>query len=284
MCLVSVLMPSYNHEKYIAQAIESVLNQTFGDLELLILDDASKDHTREIIESYRVRDKRVKPFYHAVNKGIALTMNELLDKAQGEYVALFASDDLWFKDKVEKQLRILKDKPDCVVWTEGLIIDSEGNSTGTLFTQYYRVEGRKRSGNIFLDLLKGNYICGQSVIAKTEYIKSNRFDERITYSNDYKLWVEIAKTHEFYFIAEPLTMYRLHGENTVCLKEEVMQKEFVILLEVFLQEYKKLIPRKVRAELFEILSSAYRNIRQYDAAEYYMKRAKRLAKIDVFEQ
>jgi glycosyltransferase involved in cell wall biosynthesis len=90
MVLVSVIMASYNHEKYLPEAIESVLDQTSPDLELVIVDDASKDSSREIVEAYQKRDCRVRAFFHEKNRGIAITANDALEAATGQYISLSA--------------------------------------------------------------------------------------------------------------------------------------------------------------------------------------------------
>ena len=116
-------MSSYNHEKYISEAIESILNQSFKDFELIILDDFSKDNSRAIIETYQRKDKRIKAFFHEKNMGIASTMNDLLSKASGKYIAFIDSDDVWDQLKLERQLAILEKNDSLVVWSEGEIID-----------------------------------------------------------------------------------------------------------------------------------------------------------------
>lgn len=110
MALISVLLPSYNHESFLSEAIESVLNQTFRDFEFIIIDDCSSDNSREIIKYYKERDERIKIYFHNENRGIARTQNELIDKAQGKFIAFLNSDDVWNKDKLEKQLKILEKK------------------------------------------------------------------------------------------------------------------------------------------------------------------------------
>ena len=101
MPFVSVLMPSYNHEEYLPEVITSVLNQTFKELELIIIDDCSKDKSKTIIESYQEKDKRIKAFFHERNLGLASTMNDLLSQASGKYIAFIDSDDVWDRLKLE---------------------------------------------------------------------------------------------------------------------------------------------------------------------------------------
>lgn len=249
MPLVSVIMPSYNHEKFISEAIESVLNQTYRDIELIIIDDASKDKSKEIIKAYKEKDSRIRAIFHNENKGIARTMNEAIEKASRKFLALFSSDDVWVKDKLKKQIKILQKNENCIVWSEGIIIDTRSNPTGELFTQRYGDYKRKKSGSIFEELLKGNYICGQSVIFKRENIKNIKFDEKLKYLNDYKFMVDLARRYEFYFIPEPLAMYRIHGENTINLERENCFKEDIIIRKYFLQEYANEIQTKTKASI-----------------------------------
>lgn len=242
-------MPSYNHEEFISKAIESVLNQTFEDIELIIIDDGSKDKSKEKIKYYKKKDNRILAIFHNENKGIARTMNEGIEKASGKYLSLFSSDDVWVKDKLKKQLKILQENKNYVVWSEGLIIDDQGNPTGELFSQKHGACKRKKSGNIFEELLKGNYICGQSIIFKKENIKNIKFDEKLKYLNDYKFMVDLARRYEFYFIPEPLAMYRIHGENTINSERENCFKEDIIIRKYFLQEYANEIQTKTKASI-----------------------------------
>jgi glycosyltransferase involved in cell wall biosynthesis len=126
MPLVSVIMTSYNYGRYISEAIESVLNQTLADLELIVIDDASSDDSAGIIERYGKTDPRVRPIYHLQNKGIARTLNEGIEAASGKFIAFIASDDSWATDKLEKQVDVLEKDEDLVVWSEGEIMDKNG--------------------------------------------------------------------------------------------------------------------------------------------------------------
>ncbi len=215
MPLVSVLMPSYNHERYVAESIESVLNQTCGDLELIIVDDASTDSSREIIERYRTIDSRIKTIFHKKNMGIARTVNDGLESATGKYVAFTASDDAWFVEKLEVQLGVLENHENNVVWGEGTLIDAEGKSTGETLTQKFNAANRGKSGNIFHELIKGNIGYGPARILKRKSIGSIRFNENLKYLNDYQFEIDLASKYNYYFIERPLVKYRIHGENTI---------------------------------------------------------------------
>jgi glycosyltransferase involved in cell wall biosynthesis len=248
--LISVVMTSYNHERYISQAIESILNQTFPDFELIIVDDASTDRSREIIEAYKKRDSRIRIVYHDSNKGISKTANDGFEIARGKFVALMNSDDLWTPGKLEKQICILQQNPDLVIWSNAMIIDAKGNETGRLFSQMQDIDKRQKSGYIFPQLVKGNFICATSIIFATQIVGQVKFDMRLTYAEDYKFMIDVARNHHFYFIPEPLVKYRIHGDNSVLKNKEVWQKDHFKIFKYVLGRYENDIPCSLMARLY----------------------------------
>ena len=109
MPLVSVIIPSYNHEKFVRECIQSVLDQTFQDFEIIITDDASTDHTVEIIEQFE--DSRIKLFKHSTNQGVSVAVNNCIRHASGRYFAWLSTDDVWYREKLEIQVRYLNEHP-----------------------------------------------------------------------------------------------------------------------------------------------------------------------------
>lgn len=257
MPLVSVIMPSYNHEKFISTAIRSVLDQTFSDFELIIIDDASQDTSREIIKNFKEKDDRIHTIFHKKNRGIARTLNEGIARSKGEYVAFLASDDVWISNKLKYQLRILNSNKnkDIIIWSEGLIINEKGIPTGELFTQKYRNPKRK-SGYIFEELLQGNFIFGSSFIAKKENLKNFKFNECFKYLNDWQYYVDLSKKYEYYYIPKPLAMYRIHGGNTN-LDREGYARDHIMIGEYFLRKYGNEISRKVKNRIFLSMCGGY---------------------------
>jgi len=271
--LISVIMPSYNHEKFILKAIESVLKQTCDDFELVIIDDASEDNSSKIIQSFDKNNIKIRSFFHEKNRGIAKTVNECIEKAKGKYISFFSSDDVWIKEKLEKQIEILKKDEDLLVWSEGAIIDAQGNFTGELFTQMHSALNRKKSGNIFEELLKNNYICGQSLICKRENLKNIKFDENLKYLNDYKFYVDLAKEYKFCFIPEPLTMYRIHGKNSIFSDKIEWKKDDIRIRSYFLQKYGDEISSKIKNRILLNISKSYSYIGEREKAKQSVYRA-----------
>ncbi|MHC5183919.1 MAG: glycosyltransferase family 2 protein [Planctomycetota bacterium] len=249
--LVSVVMTSYNHEKFLPDAIDSVLNQTYEDFELIIIDDASSDRSQEIIGHFQQKDPRIRPIFHDRNMGISRTTNDGFMAAKGEYVAYVQSDDLWIPDKLEKQLTILEGNPDLVVWSDAAIIDEMGNSTGRLFTEKYHAECKPKSGNLFLSLSRSNYICGQSMILKTQVAQAIQFDPGFVYANDYKFMLELSRQCDFYFINEPLVQYRIHGDNSITKNKHIWARDDYYLSRYLLTNYVQELSKNVIAKCYK---------------------------------
>jgi len=249
---VSVLMTSYNHERFISEAIESVLGQTIQDFELIIIDNGSTDRSQQIIKNYSKKDDRIRAIFHDENMGIPKTYNELYENAKGKFVSGICSDDVWVKNKLEKQLEVMKQDENLIIWTEGEIIDSESQSTGKTFTQRY--ESFKKSGHLFDELLGGNFIFASSVMFKRENLKDIRYDENIKYLNDHKFFLDLAYRYKYHFIPEPLSKYRLHGKNTIFLDMGGWYKDYMLIGKSITHEYgDKLTSNQNQKKLFHLV-------------------------------
>jgi glycosyltransferase involved in cell wall biosynthesis len=272
LVLVSVAMLSYNHEKYLAQAIESVLNQTIQDLELIIVDDGSKDNSRHIIKEYSAKDPRVKPVFHERNFGIARGANDCLKTASGEYFGFIGSDDLWVPSKIEKQLKVLEKDPEKIVWSEGQIINGKGDLTGGTMTEllYSPV---KKSGHIFQELLREDFIFGQSILMKTEIAQKFSFNENLRYVNDHQFFIDIAREHEFVFMPESLAKYRLHGQNTTSKNQKLWFKERIMLRNYLIEKYGADISAESLADMYYKIGHAYAGLGKKELAKYFYTKA-----------
>ena len=271
MVLVSVIMGSYNHEKYIGEAIDSVLNQTCRDLELIIVDDASRDTSKKIIESYVSKDRRVRAFFHEKNMGIARTLNDCLNQAKGKYVCLIDSDDLWENYKLEKQLEVLAKNEGKLVWSEGSIVDANGAATGRTISQL--LYSSRKSGDLFEELLHEQFVLFQSLIFETKFLNGLRRDENFKYVSDHRFIVELSKNHEFVFMTEPLAKYRMHGGNVTHRDNKGWMKERIVLRKHFLEQYSDLISHRTKADLYHKIGHAYSSLNDHSSAKYYYLKA-----------
>lgn len=199
--LVSIIMPAYNCEKYIAQAIKSVLTQTYCDFELIIIDDYSDDKTAEIIEMMCKRDSRIKMIFNKRNLGVSATRSLGVSLANGEWIAFIDSDDCWERNKLEKQLAYTATNNAEFVFTGSSFIDERGNPYNSIFEVPNRVS--------YKQLLKQNVISCSSVLIKKKYMEMFSMNNDNTHE-DYSAWLRILKILPFaYGINEPLLIYRI---------------------------------------------------------------------------
>jgi len=257
MPLVSVIMSSYNYERYISRAIESVLSQTFADFELLIIDDGSRDSSRDIIQRYSRQDSRIRYIFHGSNTGIAKVYNEGIQASKGKFIAFIDSDDLWARDKLQKQIDILKDDENLVVWSEGEIINKDDEPVGTRFTQLHKATGKRKTGYVFNELVKGNFVFLSSAIFRKDNLDSIRFNEDIRHLNDFVFFLDLSRRYDFCFIDEPLAKYRIHGGNISLKKMEIWNEDGIQANEYILAKYGADLSRKLRSRLLCVSALLY---------------------------
>ena len=201
MDIVSIITPSYNSEKYLKDCIVSVLNQTFKNWEMLIVDDASSDDSRTVIEPYLKKDKRIKAFFLKKNIGPAMARNYAISKASGRYIAFLDSDDIWLPNKLKVQLDFMKLNNYSFVFSSYQVI-SEDNSN--VINEI--LVPKKISYNQYL---KNTVIgCLTVIIDKTKFKELKMPDLRS--SHDMALWLDLLRECRFAFgIEQSLAQYRL---------------------------------------------------------------------------
>lgn len=257
MATFSVLMPAYNHEEYVAEAIESVLGQTFGDLELIIVDDCSHDATPDIVRRYAAVDARVRAHFHSCNQGISRTLNEALELAEGRFVAVINSDDFWMPEKLRRQWEVLRENENLVVWTEGAMVDARGKHVGQTFTAYYRAESKMKSGDIFEELIQGNYILHSSIALKRGIMAEFGYDESLRYNNDFRLFLDLAAERLYCFLSEELVGYRMHGGNAILHHTREWEDDYLRMYSDVLDRYGVRIPNGSKAKIYLFCSCLF---------------------------
>lgn len=209
--LVSVIMPNYNSKDYIGEAIDSVLNQTYDKLELIIIDDGSTDDSKCLINDRK--DGRIRPVFLSCNGQICNALNIGLDIAKGEYIARIDSDDVWEKDKLEKQINILKrdDKIGaCFTWVN--IIDDESflsNDKEQLCYRLFRHNNEDRVSHIRELFYKGCYLCHPTVLVRKKIVDQvGYYNYSFVQIQDYDYWLRLLLITDIYIINEELVRYR----------------------------------------------------------------------------
>lgn len=216
--LVTVICACYNQSAYILESLESVKNQTYPNLELVIWDDASKDNSVDIIDSWINQNPELKISFtkNSENKGICKSLNEAKSLAKGKYIQILALDDLLLPDKIERHVQLLEKSKstDALVFSDAYLIDSASNTYQNRFIAYYKRYLSLESGNFFEELLKNNFIPAMTVLYKTEILNEiGSWDETLAYE-DYDMLLRIAEKYDFIFDPIVSAKYRLHQKNT----------------------------------------------------------------------
>lgn len=207
--LISSIMPAYNAAQFIQKAIESVLAQTYSNFELIIVNDGSSDNSREIIDGYARREKRISVVSYTQNKGTSHACNEALKIAGGKYVCFTAADDVQKPDRFEKTVRYLEENPEHeMVFFNYELIDQHGNRLGRSLDFPSYLNNR----NALMHQLRRNYMwSGLVTMKRTPDII---FNESLPCSVDYDLFIRLLiKNYQFGYIDEPLMYYRSHSTN-----------------------------------------------------------------------
>jgi glycosyltransferase involved in cell wall biosynthesis len=205
---VSVIIPTCDRAEYLRVAIASVLNQTFQDFELIVVDDASTNNPSELVESFH--DDRIKFFRHEARKGGSAARNTGIVNSKCDYIAFLDDDDEWFPDKLARQMALLLASPPEVgcIYTGYVTVDrSTGETRGQKIPQ--------KRGDLSSDLLSENCLGGtSSVLLKRDcFDKVGLFDEKLPSFQDYDLWIRISRKFHFDYIREPLLRYYLHQQK-----------------------------------------------------------------------
>ena len=218
---VSVLMSIYNGERYLREAINSILNQTFRDFEFLIINDGSTDRTAQILKS--CNDPRMKIINNKKNIGLTKSLNKGLHLAKGEYIARQDADDVSAPDRLEKEVNFLETHRDyAVVGTFVKILNEDSEVIGLLERLTEDIQIRERLGT-------DNCIThGSAVIRKKCLLDMGFYDESIVSAQDYELWLRLSEKYRLANIPEYLYMWRKHDEN-IEAKHIAEQKISVIL-------------------------------------------------------
>lgn len=198
---VSVVMPAYNAEKYIQEAIDSILNQTFTDFEFIIIDDGSTDRTVDIIKSYT--DPRIRFYQNEQNMGVASTLNRGLDLSTGEYIARMDSDDISLPERFDKQVAYMDTNPGVAVVGAGIQLFGAKHGKRLFSPDYERLK---------VDLLFGCCFAHPAVMMRSACFGNEKvqYDENFNKMEDFDLWVRTAEIYEMASLQDVLLKYRIH--------------------------------------------------------------------------
>ena len=267
---VSVVIPTYNYGRYIVEAIESVLNQTFPDREVIVVDDGSTDDTGELIGRF---GDRVRYIYQR-NLGPSAARNTGIRAARGEYVGFLDSDDLWLPEKLALQVAVL-DSCQAVglVYSDALFFRDE---TQAIIGAHREVFPHP-AGRILAQLVLGNVISSPTPLVRRSILdRVGLFDEDLKASEDWDLWIRIAKICEIAYIDQPLAKYRRHRHNKSLNTKAIGMGQLLVLNKIFADAD---LPREIE----RLRRVAYSNLYTEIGLTYFIRGEYESARADLLQ-
>ena len=260
--MVSVIIVVYNGEKYIEDAIKSVLNQTYKNIELIVADDGSTDSTREIVKKYKDI-----VYVYQENKGEGSARNLGIEASKGEYLAFLDADDLYTNDKIEKQLNILLNNDDIdVVYNDLKVVDENLNFLNILKSEGVYDKRQDLLANIIYRQVIQGPIC---MMMRRKCIEGIKWSEKLIYTVDYEYIMKLAFKYNFKYLEEPLYIYRRHGHNLSNKHNNTVEEEIKIVKELGIDNIKNIIVAtsfdKLQKDM--LLAKIYIKIREYTMAK-----------------
>lgn len=257
---VSIVIPTYNRAHLIKKSLKSVLNQTYQNFEIIVVDDGSTDNTQEILESFN--ENRIKYIKHKQNKGTAAARNTGIKHSKCDFIAFQDSDDEWFPEKLEKEMKAFENSTIKVgvVYTGLWYVKNNSKK----YVPYPQIT--KKEGNIHDELLTGNFVSGLSVIRKICFEKLGLFNESLPSLEDWELYIRISKYFCFKFIDEPLAAAycssdsaSINYSNLTKSSELILEKHF----EYFNKNKKILAANYANIGLWAFLDGEKKKSRKY---------------------
>lgn len=251
----SIIMTSYNYEKYISQTIDSVINQTYSNWELIIVDDGSEDNSIEIINSYiKKHPDKISLYTHPNNQNNGIIATNMLgfSKVKGKYIAFLESDDYWHESNLEKKVNALKKYPQVSLVFSDVDLSQntmEANKQNSEYVGYSRFIGRKIRNtpkDIYNSLLLRNSpLSFSNVVVRRDVITDISFCEDHAVSTDWQFNIQASIKGEFFYIDEQLFHWRRHNQSThkAFMREVDPKAEYALLRICFNNVVKNLINR-----------------------------------------
>lgn len=210
--LVTVIAVCYNHSRFLAECLDSIRKQIYQNLQVIIMDDCSQDGSVEAIRAWIERHGIGCKFVaHQQNQGLCRTLNEALSHAQGKYVSMIATDDVWMPEKIARQVAQMEVLPEDigVLYSDAYQMDESGTPLPTMFIADHLDHKEMPEGNIFSVLLEANFIPAMStLIRRSVYARVGNYDERLVYE-DWDMWLRISRQFRFTYSTYVSAKYRI---------------------------------------------------------------------------
>lgn len=274
--LVTVVVVSYNHSQFVKENLDSIKNQTYKNIQLIVGDDASPDRSAEVIEQWLDENRfSAEKNFHTQNTGLAAMLNECIALAKGKYIKLIAADDFLHPEALEKSVSKLESlgKEYGMLFTNTHTIDNDSNIIEDIAD--YDTLGNIDPYIFKKELVKGNRIAALTVLLRTDVVKeTGEYDSGFTVE-DYYRWLKINEKYLIAYIPEKLAYYRMHPENISKVKREKIEVETTLLQLLFDKE--GLVKERVNGLTQKYYFSGIKLSPEYRSAYHeYLFRVKRL--------
>lgn len=231
--MVSIGVASYNNASYVIETLESIRNQVYSNWELIVVDDASKDDSAQLVADWLQAHPEVggKLLVNATNRGVCHTFNRFLAEAKGQYISIIGSDDLFLPGKLVGQIALLEAAPSRVglVYSDLSKIDPVGKVI--VPSVYATAQISPFSGDVWLEMLKTNFLGAMTVLIRREcFAKIGQFDENLAYE-DWDMWLRIAREFNFLYQPEITCHYRIHGTSALHKRKAQIIEANLLLLQ-----------------------------------------------------
>lgn len=270
---VSVIIPVYNGQAFVADAINSALEQTHDAIEVIAVNDGSPDKSIEVLNQFEDRIKIV----DQENMGVARARNSGIESATGDFIAFLDQDDWWLPSKIQRQLEVFKSN-DNIGLVHTAVTHMDGETGQTLPPLNPNAKPAEMQGDCFKQLLLGNPLYNSSVVVRSSTIADiGRCDPNLAGNTvaDYELWLRIATKHQFGFVETEETCYRMHPEQGIWDRRAMLQAELAVLLNIKNETAWKAEPKlRLRlGQLYDELAVNLYDFDEFDQARHYFKKA-----------
>lgn len=264
--LVSIVVPVYNREAYVARALDSIVRQTYENWQVVVVDDHSSDKSIEVVENFARKDERIRIIHHRSNRGAQAARNTGIRSAKGEWIAFLDSDDEWLPN-----------------WLEKGLYAQEKTGFSIIHCDCYRTGGNeppKRwgllplTGNVYKALLEYPGIMFQGLLVQRTCLERIGYlDEDIVSYQEWDTSIMLAKYYEFGFVPEPLFIYHCHSSETISKDMKRDADGWAQIVEKHKSEIDKVAGRVALQNHYQILAQKYYSTMEHRVAEKYFRKA-----------
>lgn len=254
---VTVITPTYNREKFLPEAIDGVLAQTFGDFELIVVDDGSTDNSGEILAAYQAKDSRIRTFWQE-NQGQSVARNLALAEARGEFICFLDSDNYWPAEKLQHQIKLFDENPSVdVIYGDIITVDEDGR-------EQTRHNMTRHSGHIAKWMLRDNCVSMNTAMARREcFDQMGGMSGQRRVADDYGLWLKFSARYKFLYVPEFWAFYRVMDDQISSDKTARFESN-----EAIIHNFRKNYPDAVTQQEFDA-----------GFAVFYVRKARYLASV-----